>query len=353
MRLRAALVVLLACALTGVGTAAADVRTELDRATSGTDQLRDRIAQDDAGIRHYQPRLDDLQERLGGLESSLAVQQRELSTVQGELRGARARLTRLRIALKADREALASQLVAQYKDPSPNLVNVVLSARGFKDLLETTRSLSNVARQNTEVTRRVGSARTQVAAREHELQGLERRQATQTAAVLSERDQVAAIRETVLTRQSKFVRSKAGAKARLVELQRTRHRLEQRLTELQAQAAGYSGPVPNLTGGYEAHGGSYGFFPAAGTNYSVGDEPVLAAKLDVLGRALQLHLIGLSGYRSPQHSVEVGGFPNDPHTRGEASDTPGLEGVPEATLNRFGLTRPFGGAAEADHIQLV
>jgi hypothetical protein len=26
--------------------------------------------------------------------------------------------------------------------------------------------------------------------------------------------------------------------------------------------------------------------------------------------------------------------------------------VPEATLNQFGLTRPFPGAAEADHIQL-
>ena len=27
--------------------------------------------------------------------------------------------------------------------------------------------------------------------------------------------------------------------------------------------------------------------------------------------------------------------------------------VPEATLERFGLTRPFPGAAEADHIQLL
>ena len=34
-------------------------------------------------------------------------------------------------------------------------------------------------------------------------------------------------------------------------------------------------------------------------------------------------------------------------------DTPGIEGVPEGTLNQFGLTRPFPGAAEADHIQLL
>ena len=90
-----------------------------------------------------------------------------------------------------------------------------------------------------------------------------------------------------------------------------------------------------------------------GTNYSVGVEPIIAARLDQLGRALQLHLDGISGYRTPQHSVEVGGFADDPHTRGQASDTPGVEGVPEATLERFCLTRPFGGAAEADHIQLL
>ena len=102
-----------------------------------------------------------------------------------------------------------------------------------------------------------------------------------------------------------------------------------------------------------AHGGSTGFFPAPGTNYAVNQEPVIAARLDALGKALGLHLIGVSGYRTPQHSVEVGGFANDPHTRGEASDTPGVEGVPEGTLEQFGLTRPFGGAAEADHIQLL
>ena len=93
------------------------------------------------------------------------------------------------------------------------------------------------------------------------------------------------------------------------------------------------------------HGGSTGFFPAAGTNYSVNQEPIIAARLDALGRALGLHLIGISGYRSPQHSVEVGGFADDPHTRGEASDTPGVEGVPEATLEEFCLTRPFPGRA--------
>lgn len=79
---------------------------------------------------------------------------------------------------------------------------------------------------------------------------------------------------------------------------------------------------PCHSGAFGPHGGAYGFFPAAGLDYSFGEEPVLAARLDALGRALQLHLIGISGHRTPAHSVAVGGFADDPRTQGIASDTP-------------------------------
>jgi hypothetical protein len=68
---------------------------------------------------------------------------------------------------------------------------------------------------------------------------------------------------------------------------------------------------------------------------------------------MSLHLIGISGYRTPQHSVAVGGFPNDPHTRGEASDTLGTESIPQVILSKFGLWRPFSAFSERDHIQLL
>lgn len=113
-------------------------------------------------------------------------------------------------------------------------------------------------------------------------------------------------------------------------------------------AAGPSGPA------YQPPSGPYGFFPNPGTDYSSGSEPQLAARLNALGQALQLHLIGISGARSPGHSVEVGGTANDPHTCGAASDTPGIEQVPESVLAQYGLTRPFpGDPNEADHIQLA
>ena len=62
-----------------------------------------------------------------------------------------------------------------------------------------------------------------------------------------------------------------------------------------------TGPVN--TDWYTVAGGD-GFFPAPGTDYSVGDEPELAARLNRMALALHLHLIGLSGYRSPEHSAQ-------------------------------------------------
>jgi hypothetical protein len=175
--------------------------------------------------------------------------------------------------------------------------------------------------------------------------------------VLVEQDEVAQLKLAIVGRELAVSRDRTNKSSQLRSLRRVLAReaatLQQQATAAQVAAFATGGaPVGGCTNTpFIPHGGEFGFFPAPGTNYSVGEEPVIAARLDALGRVLQLHLIGVSGYRTPQHSVEVGGFADDPHTRGEASDTPGVEGVPESTLERFCLTRPFAGAREADHIQ--
>ena len=76
-------------------------------------------------------------------------------------------------------------------------------------------------------------------------------------------------------------------------------------------------------------------------------------------------IYGISGYRTPAHSVAVGGFADDPHTRGEAEDI-GVNSllrssaaqISEAQLARFGLYRPFDPSddpsnSEVNHIQLI
>ena len=233
---------------------------------------------------------------------------------------------------------------------------------GFDDLLNRVRSLKTIERQSAQITQLVRSTRIAVQAQALRLAALQARRERATVAVLLERDQVAQLKISIVNRELIVARSRSRHTAELTSLRLTLSKESAVLEARAAAAQAAQAPVvadtsaPSPAGGcvntpFVAHGGTFGFFPAPGTNYTVNEEPIIAARLDALGQALQLHLIGVSGYRTPQHSVEVGGFADDPHTQGLASDTPGVEGVPEATLERFCLTRPFAGAREADHIQ--
>ena len=108
-----------------------------------------------------------------------------------------------------------------------------------------------------------------------------------------------------------------------------------------------------------------GFVADPGTSQTEGQLPVLTSRLNALALALHVTIYGISGYRTPAHSVAVGGFADDPHTKGQAEDI-GVNSllrssaaqISEAQLARFGLYRPFdpsGSAAstEVNHIQVI
>ena len=317
-------------------------------------QLHSGIGADSHQIAGFQGSIDDLTTRLNALESSLSIERRVLASLRSELRAARAHLASLRVQLAHDRQVLVAQVIASYESPPPDIATVILEAHGFADLIERVDDLRAISRQNAAATIHVSEVQRTVTIQATHLARLEESHARETTAVLVQRNEVAQIHLALVKRQLEFVRARNRKSAELEALQSHKQSLEHELSTIQARELAATGNA--FTGTVGAFSstpeGAYGFFPAPGTNYTLGSEPTLAAHLNTMGKALHLHLIGISGYRSPQHSVEVGGFANDPHTRGEASDTPGVEGVPEATLKQFGLTRPFLGAAEADHIQL-
>ncbi len=113
------------------------------------------------------------------------------------------------------------------------------------------------------------------------------------------------------------------------------------------------------------HASGPGFVADPGTVQSVGQLPVLTARLGQLARALGVVIYGISGYRSPAHSIAVGGFADDPHTKGLAEDI-GVNSllrssaaqISEAQLAQYGLYRPFDPSdspanTEVNHIQLI
>lgn len=112
------------------------------------------------------------------------------------------------------------------------------------------------------------------------------------------------------------------------------------------------------------HMATGGFVPGPGTNFSYGEEPRIVAALTRLADALGVTVYGISGYRTPQHSASVGGFTNDPHTRGQAADI-GVNSALRASagqltnsvLAKYGLWRPFDMSGEdpneINHVQLL
>jgi hypothetical protein len=324
--------------------------------------LHSGIAADSAALARTEGRLSDLQGRLSTLQQTLDTEDRLLTGLQSQLNQARSEYAALKTSYAADRQTLAAQLVGAYESPPPTLATMLVTAHGFSDLLERMSQERAIARQNAQVTLVVKQQRTSMAAEVARLSDLEAQQQRITTAALVQRDEIAQVKLGVVNQQLRYARAKREKASELDRITAHQQRLQNELTKiLTAEQASASAPgaayLPAGVGydgaAFVPHGGVYGFFPAAGTDYGVNEEPAIAARLDALGIALHLHLIGISGYRSPAHSVAVGGFADDPHTRGEASDTPGVEGVPESVLERFGLERPFPGAHEADHIQLL
>jgi hypothetical protein len=351
------MLVAFAVALCGSGTSHADLAGSYAAGQQRAGQLQRSIQADGKLIQSYEGRIGNLEAELTVIEQSVDTQERLLNQVNVELASARERLRSLEERYARGRRVLAAQLVADYESPQPTLVDVVLRARGFDDLLNGLSQLRSIARANANTIQLINTTRLAVAAETRRLVGIQARRKRATAAVLVERDEIAQLRLSIVGRELAVSRDQSRDRGRLSSLRRVLARqaatLQQQAQRAQAASFAIGAPPPGGCIGtpFVAHGGEFGFFPAPGTNYTVNEEPIIAARLDALGRALKLHLIGVSGYRTPQHSVEVGGYADDPHTKGEASDTPGVEGVPEATLEQFCLTRPFPGAREADHIQ--
>ena len=339
------------------GPGSADLSSHYAAGQQRASQLQSSIQSDSTRIQGYQGTIGALQSRLNVIQQSVSVQQQLLGDVQQALTASRSQLVGLQASYARDRQVLADELRAEYESPPPSVVNVLVDASGFQDLLNQLGNLKAIEHQNATVTRQVDLARAAVTIQATRLAAIDVRRRRATAAVLVERDQVANLRLSIVGRELVYEHARDRKTTELTALRRTLSHeaavLAQRAAAAQANASGGVAPSPGgcASTPFVAHGGEYGLFLAPGTNYTVNEEPVIAARLDLLGKALALHLIGISGYRTPQHSVEVGGFADDPHTRGEASDTPGIEGVPEATLEEYCLTRPFPGPREADHIQ--
>jgi Transglycosylase-like domain len=186
-------------------------------------------------------RVSDAQRQL---DRAVAAQQ--VTVVR--LGAARARVARLRVRLGEVRSQLGAVLVSRYENGAPDLVTVVLDARGFPQLLETVEFVKRVQHADAQLLDLVRRARADAARERRVLTVLERRQRAIAVAVRRRRDALTSIAAGLRARQAALAQARA---ARLAALHRTRAgrlRAERSLRRLLAErrraalSAGPGGP---------------------------------------------------------------------------------------------------------------
>ena len=149
-------------------------------------------------INHLQSKIGNLQERQATAQADLDAKQAELSRIQSDLRYERKRLVRLRARLAQARTALAQRLVELYQADAPDLVTVILSSKGFADLLERGEFMQRVSEQDQRIIKLVRDAKADATSAAQRLDVLERRQQKVTQIVQQRRDEIAQAKQGLI-----------------------------------------------------------------------------------------------------------------------------------------------------------
>jgi murein DD-endopeptidase MepM/ murein hydrolase activator NlpD len=188
-------------------------------------------------IAHLQGRISGLQGREANAQADLDRKQAELSRIQADLRAERARLVRLKARLREARIQLATRLVELYEADKPDIVTVVLNAKGFADLLERGDFMRRINEQDQQIVLVVRNARADATATAARLDRLEARQARVTEIVRQRRDEIARLKQGLIDTRVGYATTKAGKQRALSKVHSQRVRLEGSLSSLRAEQA--------------------------------------------------------------------------------------------------------------------
>jgi murein DD-endopeptidase MepM/ murein hydrolase activator NlpD len=242
---RAVLAISLLCAPLGAALALGS-GPPLARAASST-AIQRQISAGRGQVSGLAGALSAASKRLTNVNASIASLQSRISRIQAELDARQAQLLRLRAALGVARarlvvleayetraaRALSAQLVNRYETDGPDLVSVVLEAKGFNDLLERLAFAQRIRDQDARVVGAARAARAAVVVQATRLGALEPRAQKLALQVLSERNDLDRT-DAVLVRRQIAVAQTRTIKAGQLASARTRlARFERRLASLQ------------------------------------------------------------------------------------------------------------------------
>ena len=237
----AAAVVAVALALVGPALSGAqtenDLRSRADRARARERGLSGDVARLGALVGKLDGDIAVIERRRAEVQAQLDADRIKLGTLREELRAERRRVVRLKARLREARRILSARLVELYQSQPPDLVAVILKARGFADLLEQSTYVNAVGHQDQKIVHLVRRARVDAAAAVVRLAHDEARQQQITTAIEARRDALVGISASLQQRRAAVAQARAARAALLAATRANRQRLEQRIAALEAARA--------------------------------------------------------------------------------------------------------------------
>jgi cell wall-associated NlpC family hydrolase len=206
------------CAAAAVTISAdADLSSKISAKQNRADALRAAVAAESAKIRASSAGLAAAQRRLRAIQADTAAQQAKLDRIERVLTKARDRLTKLVARQHQATDALRANLLAAYRNPQPDLVSVVIEAKGFADLLEKADFLKRIGKQQARIMDGARTSRVAVTKQANSLATMQARGVHIAEVLEARRDKARAIESALLQEQQRRL---AGRAAKAGELSR-------------------------------------------------------------------------------------------------------------------------------------
>jgi cell wall-associated NlpC family hydrolase len=231
--------------LATAGPAGADLSSRINANANRAEALRAAVASESARIRASSRGIARAQRRLSSLRADTTAQRADLKRVKDEFVRARDRLTRLVNLQHRATDALTANLQTAYRNPAPDIVSVVISARGFTDLLEKADFLKRIAHRNAQIMDIARTARTAVTTQTQRLAVMQRREQAIATKLERKLDAAHAVETALLRVREQHLARSSFKRAELRSVQSRLASLRERLarTARAGVATNAAGPV--------------------------------------------------------------------------------------------------------------
>ncbi len=236
-----ALVAAVAVLAVAAGAPAQDLQSQLDSKRAQLDHANSREGVLSSTIQRLGDRIDQLRGEVATLRNREAIVQAELDRKEAELKRAKDRLVVLRVRLKRSIKVLRERLVAIYQSSRPDTLTVILSSKGFDDLLSRYEYLQRIQSQDASIAERVRNLRNETK------DTVERVRAARDE-IAAKRDELARTRSELESLEGDLAAARQQDEQALAQVEEHQHQLEGDIGDLegqiQAQLQAASSPVP-------------------------------------------------------------------------------------------------------------